>query len=57
MPVLAPDAESETGIPKSPSEARRSEAMEELEHTCPQPRLVSQAQPRARARPRRAPPA
>ncbi|XP_052650722.1 choline-phosphate cytidylyltransferase B isoform X2 [Harpia harpyja] len=41
MPVLAPDAESERGIPRSPSEARRSEeAMEELEHTCPQPRLT-----------------
>ncbi|XP_042644525.1 choline-phosphate cytidylyltransferase B isoform X4 [Tyto alba] len=40
MPVLAPDAESEAGIPQSPSEARRSEAMEELEHTCPQPRLT-----------------
>ncbi|RMC06356.1 hypothetical protein DUI87_15788 [Hirundo rustica rustica] len=35
MPVRAAGAESGTGIPKS-----SSEAMEELEHTCPQPRLV-----------------
>nr|XP_030128903.1 choline-phosphate cytidylyltransferase B isoform X4 [Taeniopygia guttata] len=35
MPVRAAGAESGRGIPKSPSEA-----MEELEHTCPQPRLT-----------------
>lgn len=41
MPVLTTDAESETGIPKSLSNELLSETMEEIEHTCPQPRLVS----------------
>lgn len=41
MPVLTTDAESETGIPKSLSNEPPSETMEEIEHTCPQPRLVS----------------
>lgn len=45
MPVLAGGAESEAGIPKAPSDERRPGAMEELEHTCPQPRLVSAARP------------
>ncbi|XP_064354240.1 choline-phosphate cytidylyltransferase B isoform X5 [Dromaius novaehollandiae] len=40
MPVPATDAESDAGIPKSLSDERLSEAMEELEHTCPQPRLT-----------------
>ncbi|XP_040514004.1 choline-phosphate cytidylyltransferase B isoform X1 [Tympanuchus pallidicinctus] len=40
MPVLAGGAESEAGIPKAPSDERRPGAMEELEHTCPQPRLT-----------------
>ncbi|XP_059695909.1 choline-phosphate cytidylyltransferase B isoform X3 [Haemorhous mexicanus] len=35
MPVRAAGAESGRGVPKSPSET-----MEELEHTCPQPRLT-----------------
>ncbi|XP_015976830.1 choline-phosphate cytidylyltransferase B isoform X1 [Rousettus aegyptiacus] len=39
MPVLTTDAESETGIPKSLSNEPPSETMEEIEHTCPQPRL------------------
>lgn len=41
MPVLATNAESETGIPKSFSNELPSEIMEEIEHTCPQPQLVS----------------
>lgn len=41
MPVLTTGAESETGIPKSLSNEPPSETMEEIEHTCPQPRLVS----------------
>ncbi|XP_065277752.1 choline-phosphate cytidylyltransferase B isoform X2 [Emys orbicularis] len=40
MPVLTTDAESETGIPKSLSNELLSETMEEIEHTCPQPRLT-----------------
>ncbi|XP_025131788.1 choline-phosphate cytidylyltransferase B [Bubalus kerabau] len=40
MPVLTTDAESETGIPKSLSNEPPSETMEEIEHTCPQPRLT-----------------
>ncbi|XP_053747720.1 choline-phosphate cytidylyltransferase B isoform X10 [Panthera pardus] len=40
MPVLTTDAESETGIPKSLSNEPPSETMEEIEHTCPQPRLA-----------------
>ncbi|XP_030431039.1 choline-phosphate cytidylyltransferase B isoform X4 [Gopherus evgoodei] len=40
MPVLTTDAESETGIPKSLSNELLSEIMEEIEHTCPQPRLT-----------------
>nr|XP_014434713.1 choline-phosphate cytidylyltransferase B isoform X4 [Pelodiscus sinensis] len=40
MPVLTTDAESETGIPKSFSNELLSETMEEIEHTCPQPRLT-----------------
>ncbi|KAH0624751.1 hypothetical protein JD844_032509 [Phrynosoma platyrhinos] len=40
MPVLATNAESETGLPKSLSNELPSETMEELEHTCPQPRLT-----------------
>uniref|UniRef100_A0A3Q2HDA8 choline-phosphate cytidylyltransferase n=1 Tax=Equus caballus TaxID=9796 RepID=A0A3Q2HDA8_HORSE len=40
MPVLTTDAESETGIPKSLSNEPPSETMEEIEHTCPQPRLI-----------------
>uniref|UniRef100_A0A8C9GA07 choline-phosphate cytidylyltransferase n=1 Tax=Pavo cristatus TaxID=9049 RepID=A0A8C9GA07_PAVCR len=40
MPVLAGGAESEAGIPKAPSDERRLGDMEELEHTCPQPRLT-----------------
>lgn len=44
MPVLATNAESETGIPKSLSNELPSETMEEIEHTCPQPRLVSKRQ-------------
>ncbi|XP_077150783.1 choline-phosphate cytidylyltransferase B isoform X4 [Ranitomeya variabilis] len=38
MPVLSLDAESETGIPKSLCGELPLETMEELEHTCPQPR-------------------
>ncbi|KAG9485687.1 hypothetical protein GDO78_008664 [Eleutherodactylus coqui] len=38
MPVLSLDAESETGIPKSLCGDLPLETMEELEHTCPQPR-------------------
>lgn len=44
MPVLATNAESETGIPKSLSNELPSETMEEIEHTCPQPRMVSKRQ-------------
>uniref|UniRef100_A0A8C9EM73 choline-phosphate cytidylyltransferase n=1 Tax=Pavo cristatus TaxID=9049 RepID=A0A8C9EM73_PAVCR len=51
MPVLAGGAESEAGIPKAPSDERRLGDMEELEHTCPQPRLVSAARPGPRAGP------
>ncbi|XP_062983608.1 choline-phosphate cytidylyltransferase B isoform X2 [Elgaria multicarinata webbii] len=40
MPVLATNAESETGIPKSLSNELPLETMEEIEHTCPQPRLT-----------------
>ncbi|XP_054533099.1 choline-phosphate cytidylyltransferase B isoform X7 [Pongo abelii] len=40
MPVVTTDAESETGIPKSLSNEPPSETMEEIEHTCPQPRLT-----------------
>ncbi|XP_068126065.1 choline-phosphate cytidylyltransferase B isoform X4 [Hyperolius riggenbachi] len=40
MPVLSLDAESETGIPKSLCGDLPLETMEELEHTCPQPRLL-----------------
>ncbi|ETE64291.1 Choline-phosphate cytidylyltransferase B, partial [Ophiophagus hannah] len=40
MPVLATNAESETGIPKSFSNELLSEIMEEIEHTCPQPQLT-----------------
>ncbi|XP_032969036.1 choline-phosphate cytidylyltransferase B isoform X7 [Rhinolophus ferrumequinum] len=43
MPVLTTDAESETGIPKSLSNEPPSETMEEIEHTCPQPRLTLNA--------------
>ncbi|XP_004469759.1 choline-phosphate cytidylyltransferase B isoform X6 [Dasypus novemcinctus] len=39
MPILS-DAESETGIPKCFSNEPPSETMEEIEHTCPQPRLT-----------------
>ncbi|XP_066105385.1 choline-phosphate cytidylyltransferase B isoform X5 [Saccopteryx bilineata] len=50
MPVLTTDAESETGIPKSLSNEPPSETMEEIEHTCPQPRLqVPESPPRAPA--------
>ncbi|XP_056414765.1 choline-phosphate cytidylyltransferase B isoform X4 [Hyla sarda] len=38
MPVLSLDAESETGIPKSLCGDLLLGTMEELEHTCPQPR-------------------
>ncbi|OCT91458.1 choline-phosphate cytidylyltransferase B isoform X1 [Xenopus laevis] len=37
MPVLSIDAESDTGIPKSPCDELPLETMEELEHTCPHP--------------------
>ncbi|XP_077336895.1 choline-phosphate cytidylyltransferase B isoform X1 [Lithobates pipiens] len=40
MPVLSLDAESETGIPYSHCGDLPLESMEELEHTCPQPRLA-----------------
>ncbi|XP_008105543.1 choline-phosphate cytidylyltransferase B isoform X3 [Anolis carolinensis] len=40
MPVLATNAESETGIPKALSNELPSQTMEEIEHTCPQPRLT-----------------
>ncbi|KAM9320637.1 choline-phosphate cytidylyltransferase B [Gastrophryne carolinensis] len=40
MPVLSLDAESEIGIPKSLCGDLSLETMEELEHTCPQPRLT-----------------
>ncbi|XP_018416642.1 PREDICTED: choline-phosphate cytidylyltransferase B isoform X2 [Nanorana parkeri] len=40
MPVLSLDAESETGIPNSLCGDLPLESMEELEHTCPQPRLA-----------------
>eukprot|EP00075_Anas_platyrhynchos_P015590 XP_027304843.1 choline-phosphate cytidylyltransferase B isoform X5 [Anas platyrhynchos] len=40
MPVLARGAESEPGLPKRPGDERPGGAMEELEHTCPQPRLT-----------------
>ncbi|XP_048350445.1 choline-phosphate cytidylyltransferase B isoform X3 [Sphaerodactylus townsendi] len=43
MPVLAANAESETGIPKSLSNELLSETMEEIEHTCPLPRLTLSA--------------
>ncbi|XP_063811773.1 choline-phosphate cytidylyltransferase B isoform X2 [Pseudophryne corroboree] len=43
MPVLSLDAESETGIPKSLCGSLPIENMEELEHTCPQPRLTAAA--------------
>lgn len=42
MPVLSLDAESESGIPKSLCGDLPLETMEELEHTCPQPRSVSE---------------
>ncbi|XP_007901246.1 choline-phosphate cytidylyltransferase B isoform X3 [Callorhinchus milii] len=40
MPVLILDAESLDGIPKSPCKKLPSKTMEELEHTCPQPRTT-----------------